>query len=108
MIVLVKLQDEAEDLDRRVTILMAKETQKVQQQLKAAKSQIETIVHNFENQLRNASPDQFNSLIKKSESVIASIVEAHCPAESLSDGEEDVSSYTPKLGEQVHLKGLGN
>ncbi|KDP20955.1 hypothetical protein JCGZ_21426 [Jatropha curcas] len=103
-----EIQNEAEDLDRRVPALMAKETQQVQQEVKVTKSQIEIVVHNFENQLRKASPDQFNSLIRKSESAIASIVEAHCPAESLPANEADSSSYTPQLGEEVHVKGLGD
>eukprot|EP00257_Ricinus_communis_P016456 XP_015574629.1 uncharacterized protein LOC8279489 [Ricinus communis] len=102
-----EIQDEAGNLDSRIMALMAKETQQVQQELKATKSQIETVVHNFENLLRKASPLQFNSLIRKSESAIASIVEAHYPADNL-PASEDVSSYTPQLGEQVHLKGFGN
>ncbi|KAJ6402073.1 hypothetical protein OIU84_014196 [Salix udensis] len=103
-----EIQAEAEDLDGRVKALMAKETQLVQLELKAANSQIETLVQNFENQLRKASPDQFNSLIKKSESAIASIVEAYCSSDSLPASETDTSSYTPKLGEQVLVKRLGN
>ncbi|KAJ6364192.1 hypothetical protein OIU76_029179 [Salix suchowensis] len=103
-----EIQAEAEDLDGRVKALMAKETQLVQLELKAANSQIETVVQNFENQLRKASPDQFNSLIKKSESAIASIVEAYCSSDSLPASETDTSSYTPKLGEQVLVKRLGN
>jgi DNA mismatch repair protein MutS2 len=83
---------------------MAKETQLVQLELKAANSQIETVVQNVETQLRKASPDQFNSLIKKSESAIASIVEAHCSSDSLPASETDTSSYTPQLGEQVLVK----
>lgn len=104
----VKIQDEAEDLDRHVTALMAKETQQVQQELRAAKSQIETVVQEFENLLRTANPEQFNSLIRKSESAIASIVEAHCPGDSLPGSETVISSYTPQFGEQVHVKGLGD
>ncbi|CAK7350609.1 unnamed protein product [Dovyalis caffra] len=103
-----EIQAEAEDLDGRVKALMAKETQQVQLELKAANAQIETVVQNFENQLRKASPDQFNSLIKKSESSIASIVEAHCSSDSLSASETVPSSYTPQLGEQVLVERLGN
>ncbi|KAI5590807.1 hypothetical protein BDE02_04G035400 [Populus trichocarpa] len=103
-----EIQAEAEDLDGRVKALMAKETQLVQLELKAANSQIETVVQNVETQLRKASPDQFNSLIKKSESAIASIVEAHCSSDSLPASETDTSSYTPQLGEQVLVKRLGN
>lgn len=103
----LEIQDEAEDLDRREKALKAKETQRVLQELKAAKFQIETLVREFENQLKTASADQFTSLIRKSESAIASIVEAHCPADSSSVTEADVS-YTPQFGEQVHVKGLGD
>ncbi|XP_061977811.1 uncharacterized protein LOC133698773 isoform X2 [Populus nigra] len=103
-----EIQAEAEDLDGRVKALMAKETQLVQLELKAANSQIETVVQNVETQLRKARPDQFNSLIKKSESAIASIVEAHCSSDSLPASETDTSSYTPQLGEQVLVKRLGN
>ncbi|XP_034912464.1 uncharacterized protein [Populus alba] len=103
-----EIQAEAEDLDGHVKALMAKETQLVQLELKAANSQIETVVQNFENQLRKASPDQFNSLIKKSESAIASIVQAHCSSDSLPASETDTRSYTPQLGEQVLVKRLGN
>ncbi|XP_011027849.1 PREDICTED: uncharacterized protein LOC105128046 isoform X2 [Populus euphratica] len=103
-----EIQAEAEDLDGRVKALMAKETQLVQLELKAANSQIKTVVQNVEAQLRKASPDQFNSLIKKSESAIASIVEAHCSSDSLPASETDMSSYSPQLGEQVLVKRLGN
>lgn len=87
---------------------MAKENQEVQQELKVARTKIETVVQNFENQLRTASPDQFNSLIRKSESAIASIVDAHCPSDSLPRNQTDTSSYAPQFGEQVQVKGLGN
>ncbi|PON36777.1 Endonuclease MutS [Parasponia andersonii] len=98
-----EIQDEAEDLDRRETALMVKETLQVQQEVKNAKSQMETVLQEFENQLITASPDQFNSLIKKSESAISSILQVHCPSEAR---ETDTNSYTPEVGEQVHLKGL--
>ncbi|XP_057996697.1 uncharacterized protein LOC110635112 isoform X1 [Hevea brasiliensis] len=101
-------EHEAEDLDRRVIALLKKETKQVQQELKATKSQIEIVVRDFENLLRKATPDQFNSLIKKSESAIASIVEAHCPSDGLHVNEVDVSSYTPQYGEQVYVKRLGS
>ncbi|KAA8515269.1 hypothetical protein F0562_018501 [Nyssa sinensis] len=103
-----EIQGEAEDLDWREAALKAKETQQIQQELKAVKSQIETVLQEFGNELRTASADQFNSLIKKSESAIASIVKAHCPSADFSVKETDDSSYTPRLGEQVHVKGLGN
>lgn len=87
---------------------MAKETQQVEQELEDAKSQMETVIRKFEKQLKISGRDQLNSLIKESESAIASIVEAHTPADSFPISEADhASSYTPQLGEQVRVKGLG-
>lgn len=103
----MKIQDEAEDLDKRETALMLKETLLVQLEVKAAKSQMETVLQEFENELRTASSNQFNSLIRKSESAISSILEAHSPGYGSSARETDANSYTPEAGEQVHLKGLG-
>ncbi|KAG2683744.1 hypothetical protein I3760_10G047600 [Carya illinoinensis] len=102
-----EIKNEAEDLDRRETALRARETQRVQQDLKTAKSQLETVLQEFENQLRTTSADQFNSVIRKSESEIASVVAAHCPHDVLSVSETDTKSYTPKIGEQIFVKGLG-
>ncbi|RVW95835.1 Endonuclease MutS2 [Vitis vinifera] len=76
-------------------------------ELKTAKSQLQTVVQEFENQLRTANADNFNSLIKKSESAISSIVEAHCLSDDFFVTEKDSSSYKPQLGEQVNVKGLG-
>ena len=105
----MKVKDEAEDLDWRETALMAKETQNVKRELKLAKSQMEAVVQELENQLRTTSAENFNSLIKKSESAIASILEAHCPSDDFSSVREaDESSYTPQIGEQVLVKRLGN
>ncbi|THG12665.1 hypothetical protein TEA_026792 [Camellia sinensis var. sinensis] len=103
-----EIRDEVEDLDRREAVLMANETRKVKRELKAAKSQIESVIQEFESQLRTTSADQFSSLIKKSESAIASIVEAHCPSDDFSVRETADNSYTPQIGEQVHVEGLGN
>lgn len=102
---LVKIRHEAADLDARETAFKAKEQQKIQQELKAVKTEIESIVQQFENQLRSADADQFNSLLKKSESAIASIVEAHHPVR-----ENSISGdfYIPQLGEQVQVDVLGN
>ncbi|KAK0579053.1 hypothetical protein LWI29_020195 [Acer saccharum] len=102
-----EIQDEAKDLDKREAALRAKETQQVQKELKAAKFQIETVVQEFENQLKIAATDQFNSLVKKSEYAIASIVEAHHPPDDFSVNETNTDSFTPQFGEQVHVKGLG-
>jgi len=85
--------------------LMAKETQQVQQELVDAKSQMETLIQKFEKQLKSSGRDKLNSLIKETESAIASIVKAHTPADHFN--EADQTSYTPQIGEQVHVKGLG-
>lgn len=103
-----KIQNEANDLERREVILKAKETQQVQKELKAAKSQIETLVQEFENHLQNATVDEFNSLLKKSESAIASVVEAHHAADDYSISDSDTDSFTLQSGEQVFVKGLGD
>ncbi|KAI8525509.1 hypothetical protein RHMOL_Rhmol13G0235500 [Rhododendron molle] len=102
-----EIRDEAEDIDGREAALMATETQKVEREIKAAKSQMEAVLHEFENQLRT-SADQVTSLINKSESAIASIVEAHCPSDVFSTREAGDSSYTPQIGDQVHVEGLRN
>ncbi|XWS12661.1 hypothetical protein CRYUN_Cryun37aG0109400 [Craigia yunnanensis] len=108
MVLYHEVSGEADNLEEREIALRAKETQKVQQELKAAKSQIDIVVQEFENQLRTADSDEFNSLIRKSESAINSIVKAHCPGDILSFTEADTSSYQPQSGEQVHVMGLGN
>nr|KYP76263.1 MutS2 protein [Cajanus cajan] len=106
MSVYYEIQGEAEDLDRREMELMAKETRQVQQELVDAKSQMETVIQKFEKQLKTSARDQLNSLIRESESAIASIIKAHSPADQLN--EADHASYTPQIGEQVHVKGLGS
>ncbi|KAL2344029.1 hypothetical protein Fmac_005314 [Flemingia macrophylla] len=105
MSVYYEIQGEAVDLDRREMELMEKETQQVQQELVDAKCQIEAVIQKFEKQLNISSRDQLNSLIRESESAIASIIKAHTPADQLND--DDDASYTPQIGEQVHVKGLG-
>ncbi|XP_038691627.1 endonuclease MutS2 isoform X2 [Tripterygium wilfordii] len=102
-----EIQKEADDLDSREIALTAKETQLVQQELNTAKSQLEIVVHEFEDQLRTANAGQLNSLIGKSESAIASIVEAHCPRDNFPATETNVT-YAPQVGEQVYVKGLGD
>lgn len=103
-----EIQREAEDLDRRETILMAKEAQRVQQELEDAKSQMEIVIQKFEKQLKDLGRNQLNSIIKESETAIASIVKAHTPAVgSPISGADRITSYTPQFGEQVRVKGLG-
>ncbi|PIA41269.1 hypothetical protein AQUCO_02300201v1, partial [Aquilegia coerulea] len=98
-----EIQDEAEDLDRREEALKAKETQKVKQELKAAKAQIDVIIQKFENQVKNANSDQFNTLTREAEAAIAAIVEAIRPSDIRVS-----SSYVPQVGEKVLVKGYGN
>lgn len=104
---IAKIQGEAEDLDRREMELMAKETQQVQQELEDAKSQMETTIQKFEKELRVSGRDKLNSLIRESESVIASIVKSHTPPDSFPVSEADHGSYAPQFGDQVRVKGLG-
>ncbi|KAL2524188.1 DNA mismatch repair protein MutS [Abeliophyllum distichum] len=75
-----EIHGEAEDLDGREAALKAKETQQNQQELKVVKAKIDAVIEEFENQLRNTSRDQFNSLLKESETTITSIVEALRPS----------------------------
>jgi DNA mismatch repair protein MutS2 len=103
-----KIQREAEDLDRREMMLMAKEAQQVQEELEGAKTEIVTVINKFEKQLKNLGRNQLNSLIKESETAIASIVKAHNPAVGFPiSGADRTASYTPQFGEQVRVKGLG-
>ncbi|XP_057949257.1 uncharacterized protein LOC131144570 isoform X2 [Malania oleifera] len=101
-----EVNDEAEDLGEREVALKAKASRQIQHEIQVAKSRMETVVKEFESQLKTASADQYNLLIKKSESAIASIVEAYCPSGSVPVREVD--SYTPQFGEQVRVKGLGD
>lgn len=87
---------------------MALETRRARQETEAIKFKIETVVQEFEEQLKNAGADQFNSLIRKTESVIASICEAYGPTDKSRVGVVNTNSYTPQLGEQVFVTGLGN
>ncbi|CAI0395558.1 unnamed protein product [Linum tenue] len=103
-----ELQEEAQELDKRVVDLMAQETQQVQQDVKAVKSAFQSVLQDFDNQLRTTSTEQLNALVKKAETRIASIAEANCPAPSLSGRETNMVSYTPEVGEKVHVKSLGD
>lgn len=106
-----EILDAADDLGGREAAIKAKETQQIQKELIAVKSQIETVVEEFENQLQSASADRLNSLLKESESAIASIVDRHRPTDDFSVREANSRSYTPKLGDRVlvtGVTGLGN
>ncbi|KAL0442775.1 UNVERIFIED_CONTAM: Endonuclease MutS2 [Sesamum latifolium] len=103
-----EIHEEADDLDVREAALKAKETQLIQQELKIVKAEIDAIVQEFEKQLRNSSSDGFNLLLKKSESAITSIVQAHQPPGDFPVDRTASSSYMPQIGERVLIKGLGN
>ncbi|CDO99554.1 unnamed protein product [Coffea canephora] len=107
MSIYYEIRNAADDLEGRKATLKTKETQQIQQELKAVKKEIEDIVHEFENQLKNADADKYNLLLKKAESAIASIVETHQPTDGLSIGNSDGRLYVPQPGEQVYVKGLG-
>lgn len=102
-----EIHDEAVDLDVREAALKRKETKQMQQELKVAKAEIDIVVQEFEKQLKNTDPKDFNMLLKKSESTIASIVQAHQPPVDVSF-DKNASSYVPQIGEQIVIKGLGN
>uniref|UniRef100_A0A9I9CF03 Smr domain-containing protein n=1 Tax=Cucumis melo TaxID=3656 RepID=A0A9I9CF03_CUCME len=103
-----EIQEEAKDLDKRERALMALETKRAHQEAAAIKSKIETVVQEFEEQLKTSGTDQINSLIKKAESAIASICEACSPTDHSRPSVANTNSYTPQLGEQVFVSGLGN
>uniref|UniRef100_A0A453DGL4 DNA mismatch repair proteins mutS family domain-containing protein n=1 Tax=Aegilops tauschii subsp. strangulata TaxID=200361 RepID=A0A453DGL4_AEGTS len=98
---------EADGLDSRVAALKAKESQKVQQELKSVKSQMDLLIKNFEVQLKNSKLEQYNSIMRKAESATASLAAAHQPTEfAVSDG-ENKSLYVPQIGDKVYVEGLG-
>ncbi|KAL7130045.1 hypothetical protein ABFS83_13G107600 [Erythranthe nasuta] len=103
-----EIHDEADDLDKREADLKAKETQHSQQELEVVKAEIDTILHEFEEQLTSADPIEFNMILKKAESAIGSIVQAHQPS---FDVPVDITASRlriPQIGEKVNIKGLGN
>ncbi|XP_022994333.1 uncharacterized protein LOC111490087 [Cucurbita maxima] len=103
-----EIRDEAEDLDKRERALIALETKRARQETEAIKSKINTVVQEFEEKLKIVGADQFNSLIREGESKIASICEACPPTDNSRLVVANKSSYTPQLGEQVFVTGLGN
>ena len=104
----MQIRDEAEDLDKRERALIALETKRARQETEAIKSKINTVVQEFEEKLKIIGADQFNSLIREGESKIASICEACRPTDNSRPVVANKSSYTPQLGEQVFVTGLGN
>ncbi|KAL8268193.1 hypothetical protein R6Q59_001991 [Mikania micrantha] len=103
-----EIKHEANDLTRREAALKAKEAQKIQKELIAVRSQLEATVKDFEAKIATASIDQLNALLKESESVISSVIEAHFYTEEPSTTEADSSTLSVKLGDQVIVRGLGN
>uniref|UniRef100_A0A7N0TK53 Smr domain-containing protein n=1 Tax=Kalanchoe fedtschenkoi TaxID=63787 RepID=A0A7N0TK53_KALFE len=103
-----EIRDEANDLDNRLAVIKSQETKKVRRELRAAKAQIEKVLEDFENQVMNASPDEYNLLIRKSESKIMAIVKALEPSDDYASKSTDDNTYIPKVGDQVYVKGLGD
>ncbi|KAL3627757.1 hypothetical protein CASFOL_029120 [Castilleja foliolosa] len=103
-----EIRNEATDLNAREAALKAKETQQVQGQLKAVNAEIGIIIQEFEEQLKNTGPDEYGLLLKKSESAIASVVQAHQLPEDVLVDRTAGSFHIPQIGEQVLIKGLGN
>ncbi|XP_073146231.1 uncharacterized protein [Henckelia pumila] len=100
-----EILEEADDLDQREAALKAKETQQIRKELKIVKTRIDSVVQQFENDLTTTTPDQSNSLLKKSESSIASIIQAYQISENFPA--DRTSFHIPEIGEQVRVKGLG-
>lgn len=89
--------------------LKANESRNLKEELKSARSQMEAVIKNFEDQLRTANPDQFNSILRKSESKIVSIAAAYQPTINNSSEEDDGNiKYTPEIGDRVNVKGFGD
>ncbi|CAN4078950.1 unnamed protein product [Withania somnifera] len=101
-----EINNETQDLDGREAALKAKETHEIQQEVRTVKNEIQTIVQQFESQLRNVSTDEVNTLVKKAEAAIASIVDQ--PSKDFLVREICQSLYTPQVGEQVYVKPFGN
>lgn len=104
---ILKLEHESHELEKREKALLKKETQKVQEDVNCAKSKIKKLVAEFESQLVIARPDQYNSLILRTEEEVADIIEACCPNDLASSTEEAYSDYSPQAGEKVLVTGLG-
>ncbi|KZV57573.1 hypothetical protein F511_03033 [Dorcoceras hygrometricum] len=100
-----EILEEADDLDQREAALKAKESKQIQNELNNVKAKIDNVIQQFENDLTSTTPDKSNSLLKKSESAIASIIQAYQISENFSA--DRTSFYIPEIGEQVHVKGLG-
>lgn len=104
----MQVREEANDLDNRVAALRSQNTQQVRRGLRAAKTEIENVMQDFESQIMNANADQYNLLRRKTESAIMAIVKAHEPSEEFASKSTDRTTYVPKIGDQVYVKGLGD
>ena len=102
-----QIRSEADDLDNRVAALRARESHKVQQELKFVKTQMDLIIKNFEVQLQNSKLEQYNSAMRKAEAATASLAAAHQPTEFTFSDDENKSSYIPQIGDKVYVEGLG-
>ncbi|KAG8043952.1 hypothetical protein GUJ93_ZPchr0458g22560 [Zizania palustris] len=98
---------EADDLDSRLAALRATEYEKVQQELKFVKSQMDQIIKNFEVQLKNSELEKYNSLMRKAEAATASLAAAHQPTDFTFSDEENENPYVPEIGDKVYVEGLG-
>jgi DNA mismatch repair protein MutS2 len=103
----MKIRLEAEDLDDRVTILRARESRKVQQELKHVKVQMDMIIKDFEVQMKSSKLEQFNSLMRKAEAATASVAAANHPTDTTFTDKENQSSFVPQIGDKVYIHGLG-
>lgn len=104
----IQIHDEAEDLGLREKALIENARLTVQEELKTAKFQIETVIQDFENQLKTTDVKQYRSLVKKAELRIDSIVSNHNHDVDFTVEEGSNSSYIPQPGELVHVKSLGD
>ncbi|KAF3787893.1 Endonuclease [Nymphaea thermarum] len=101
---------EAKDLDWREAALEALVSQQIQDETRRAKTQINDVLMGFEGKLSTHNCDLVNALIREAEIAISSIVAAHestheIASFSKSGGE---NSYIPKVGDRVHVRGLGD
>ncbi|GJN01299.1 hypothetical protein PR202_ga18555 [Eleusine coracana subsp. coracana] len=98
---------EAEDLDVRVAALRARESKKVQQELKHVKSQMDMIIKDFEIQLKSSKLEQYNLLMRKAEAATATVSASNQPTDITFTDEENHSSFIPQIGDKVYIQGLG-
>ncbi|CAN6476404.1 unnamed protein product [Victoria cruziana] len=104
-----EISAEAKDLDWRGAALETLVSQQVEDEIKTAKTQLSNIMVVFEGKIRTSTSDLVNALIRKAETVISSIVVAHeCSLEVASFSKSDGDDYIPKVGDRVHVRGLGD